>query len=841
MSRTTARNDQIREDVVTGGSLIDSIGIYDETNAYTIGEIVFWSVKVYKATANTVANVKGDVTNSPDLDTANWDCVVDFTENGIQVSSDGTFTNRTNISPGGLSLNQGDGNDPIILLESTDGTHSLTSGSILGSITNNTYGGIIKSHTTAFYGLAIVGITNSASTAAGVLISGHKAQSSTIGAIILNGSHHASNVTATLNTSSVLLDMQNNTSSKLRIYGDGSIELNDAGAKFSLSNNRFFDTFLYAVDSTSVSDNDLVTAGYLDARGYISSATGNDTEIQFNDNGSFGANSNFTYDDSTGVLKLNAANINISSDTTHPNSSNVSPGGICLEQGTNDTPIMLFSSSDVTTGLVSNSSLGNISTSTYGGITKSTDLYGGLSIIGISEGQSNATGLILTGYLINGSNVKGVVAINGASHNSSGTVNSLIDTDIILELMNNGSNRYRFSAGGSMITTNSGTFYNQGNISSGGIALNQNNDAVPIALFSGHGNINISSNTGYLGTVDNSTFGGVIRARLVDGGIAVIGRTEVGHSGVIIRGEITGTGTTGDSTAVIVLDGWSNNGTDNLISNSANILAVRNGSISRLLVDGGGAIHTSPDNDFANRANISSGGVSLGQSNSSPIAMFTNTNVSTVAGYNVGTKDDSTFGIISIYSATTGGLKIAGFTESTYRGLELQGAVTGSGHSTAGAVRIQGWSVSGTSNRIADGNVVLEVCNVESDVFRVMGDGDIYYDTAYAGTLDVEDDIELLEAMKFMHGKEVEYKEDNLDPNGVQIPKNFPNKKIKNSNILKLKSLGFISDSGLTSTGKMTALSLGTITQIYNIIKVLGDKLGYSEEDLKDIAMGINK
>ena len=84
---------QLLDDNLTGASLIDELGFYDETNIYAINKIVAWKNSLYISTANVSANNEGVLTNAPDLDTSHWDEMTDDSSiYSVYPSADQAFT-----------------------------------------------------------------------------------------------------------------------------------------------------------------------------------------------------------------------------------------------------------------------------------------------------------------------------------------------------------------------------------------------------------------------------------------------------------------------------------------------------------------------------------------------------------------------------------------------------------------------------------------------------------------------------------------------------------------------------------------------------------------------------
>jgi len=66
MPRNKGRGKQIFEDTLTGADLVDSIGIYDETDNYSTGTVRLWKAIRYTAIVPITGGVEGDLSNAPD-------------------------------------------------------------------------------------------------------------------------------------------------------------------------------------------------------------------------------------------------------------------------------------------------------------------------------------------------------------------------------------------------------------------------------------------------------------------------------------------------------------------------------------------------------------------------------------------------------------------------------------------------------------------------------------------------------------------------------------------------------------------------------------------------------
>lgn len=133
----------------------------------------------------------------------------------------------------------------------------------------------------------------------------------------------------------------------------------------------------------------------------------------------------------------------------------VSDGGICLDQGSDDTAIMTFKSSDISHGFT-----GQVEADTYGRIQKHSANGGGLQILGLADDDP---GLILFGVADAGS---GTVASNtnayiqvDARKTSSGSVGG-IGSEMLCAFQNDGACKVIFTGAGNIhadTSTGSGT------------------------------------------------------------------------------------------------------------------------------------------------------------------------------------------------------------------------------------------------------------------------------------------------------------------------------------------------------------------------------------------------
>lgn len=76
MPKNLTKGTRIADDTITGADINDSIGIYDETDNYSIGDVVFWKAEKYEAKSLITGGTAGDFSNAPDV-SSDWEIVED--------------------------------------------------------------------------------------------------------------------------------------------------------------------------------------------------------------------------------------------------------------------------------------------------------------------------------------------------------------------------------------------------------------------------------------------------------------------------------------------------------------------------------------------------------------------------------------------------------------------------------------------------------------------------------------------------------------------------------------------------------------------------------------------
>ena len=486
---------------------------------------------------------------------------------------------------------------------------------------------------------------------------------------------------------------------------NGNIQANNLSIVSNVGANTANITGNVVVGNVSTAGNvatgNLLTDNLLYANGVpwdLEKPAGNTTEIQFNDNGNFGANINFTFDATGNLLTVNAtaniANVNVAGNVAGGNilttgvvsaTGNLTAGNVSADgnvYGNN-----LYGNNLYSTGIVSttgNAIAGNIQT--VGQVTATGNITGGnILTVGVVSATGNVQGAFILG---NGFYLNGVANSETANRLVNGTSNvdiPVTDGNVI------------FSVGGSsniIVVATSGQYITgvnsvSGNITGGNLTTTGTANIATLEV-TGTANIALTANVGNLNTL------GVVSAtgNVTGGNLITIG--VVSATGNINGGNVN---TVGNVTAnyVIAESGVIGNVTiddlnvGNITANGfANITGnVTGGNIlfGSGIVSGAGNIYA--DTIFANIAgNIdAAGNINEVQYNGpgdilAASAGFTFNpvgNVLTVNG-NIGGANLNTGGTVSATANVIGG------NVSTVGLITATGNVTGGNLITAGVV-----------------------------------------------------------------------------------------------------------------------------------------------------------
>jgi len=200
-----------------------------------------------------------------------------------------------------------------------------------------------------------------------------------------------------------------------------------------------------------------------------------------------------------------------------------------------------------------------------------------------------------------------------------------------------------------------------------------------------------------------------------------------------------------------------------------------------------------------------------------------------------------TYGQFAKSSGATGGLRIRGFSESTYFALTLLGYQEDTPVTTKG---IYGWPIVAADAYHTNGSTGAQAAPSNSNLFGVVSagaqvkfivdaEGDIHYDGSDAGAYDAEDDIALLRAVQ-----------KSVAPQDV-ITQEFD--KFLNANEDDLIRLGILGMSrtpdeetgeyGLVCLTKLTQLLTGGIVQLYG--KIMERDKRIEALETKMLALGV--
>lgn len=332
---------------------------------------------------------------------------------------------------------------------------------------------------------------------------------------------------------------------------------------------------------------------------------------------------------------------------------------------------------------------------------------------------------------------------------------------------------------------------------------------------------------------ETDTYGQFSKVDGASGGLLIEGLTEDVKSGVVIRGYVdTDSGPLG----TVAIEGYrkSGTGTQNLQDDDC-VLHLSNrvgGKKTRFW--GNARISTNED-----APDVGDGGLCLNQGDDfENIIALKNTDISHPF---TDLDEEDTFCSIKVNGST--GMDIAGYGESNGAGLLLEG-YTESPDSTHAPIIIRGRKSNGGTSWTSVGasEALVEFLSGGGTVCQIYGDGDIENTNGTYGTLDLEDDIGLLQALNTHLDKRKEYYNDARTAMGKHI------KRAKELNIIRdisqeelnrAKDTEVDENTIFMSHAKINALQIGCIVQMWKAVKAIAEKAGLSEQDLKDIMISI--
>lgn len=269
----------------------------------------------------------------------------------------------------------------------------------------------------------------------------------------------------------------------------------------------------------------------------------------------------------------------------------------------------------------------------------------------------------------------------------------------------------------------------------------------------------------------------------------------------------------------------------NVNNNIATIFAIRSGADNsgalkfetynnanpgtRLYIDKEGKIatggETSPDTD--------PGGLCLYHgSNDGKALTFKNSDVNhgmtTIA-------ETDTYCLIKKYITTSGGVNISGITSSEVGlfliGYGTTGVTTNISSSKAGIMVVASKKSGTSSGAFLSTENVVGWRNHANTIMILKGDGELYND--YATSMTTFDD----------------YNDIDLARNTQLALSGIEREKLNKQTIKQLSDLGIINKEGFGSMQQINAITLGAITQLGNVIKIMAKELGWSKNKLMKV------
>ena len=689
---------------------------------------------------------------------------------------------------------------------------------------------------------------NAGSAASGqiVLQTGTAATAATGGGYFRSGNKTtASGGTGSINIYSGYINNASNTSTtgSFMLYSGQAIGPGNSGSVLISSG---------ATDSGN-SGNFNFTTGNADAggdTGYIRLATGDsasgtsgDLRLAVGSGG--GAQGNIEFqDDSITIAQFNMTNRNLELGvdviitTGGETSPDVDPGGLCLDHNSGDANVLTFKNSDVIHPFTTIAEA-----DTYAAFSKVDASEGGLLATGLAK--VDGPGIILRGFTQSPTTgrTSGVVVVSGYKASGSSAV-ALADGEDLFAVANAASIKLLTKGNGDVYT--GGKLFTTGWVSTaelspdvddGGLCLNhsaRSGGPFPTIDFNAVTMKDSGFTHAMTAAVEPDTHGQLRKSTTANGGLTVRGISSGGAGPVTIEGFMTNPSS---SIPCIRLDCFEDDGSLNvgeLKSDTDLMLAVTNATAAAKLKLNVGGTLTIAGSLYAGGnealADVSPGGVNshLGSNTGASLCLQQdniNNPFTTTPGENA-----DTYGKISMYYTGTspapyGGMNISGFVgtgSSAVIGLCLNGyaedADTSESNTTSiGTVCVRAYKAdesNGTTIFGTDDNIFV-VANTNLARFIVKGNGDYYFDGTDQGPFDDEDDIALVAAARS------EMSEDTT--------------KIRPDDKQRLEELG-VMKNGFISGKKMTALQLGAVGQLWNMIRHMAMQLGFSEGQLLEMA-----
>jgi hypothetical protein len=504
----------------------------------------------------------------------------------------------------------------------------------------------------------------------------------------------------------------------------------------------------------------------------------------------------------------------------------VDDGGLCLDHNAGNGNVLTFKNSEVAHAMTSIAE-----TDTYAEFGKNSATIGGLAISGFSEGSE--AGLLLAGHVASASPSEAPVIIEGWKLSGSGRT-AVAAGEALVRLYSGSSERLRVYGDGTT-TWYGGTLATGSETSpdvvSGGICLNQG--STNGRTLTGKGSLAHGITT----QEETDTWLAIQPGAAAAGGAIISGLiTSSANTGMTIRGvtEATTVNTAETTGAVGVMHFIASKGDGttgvSAIGDDENAFVFKNnwtaGTTTRVVIKGDGDIYTAgslyagfPTED------PSVGGLSLDVTDGTdPYVIITNDG----ANHGGVGSEFPNYGCMYIdaYTKTAGGVllrAVAGDSSNTgfHMNVSAETPSTTTSAAAGGVIQLTASDLDTTAHTegaVGDTANLFVIRNNSNTALILKGDGDLYWNgssNAAQAWYDEEDDIALVAAAR----NDLAHEYDKIDEEDVA----------------RLTELG-IMQNGFVSTRKMTALQLGAIGQLFNMIRHMAKELGFNEDALLEMA-----
>jgi len=454
---------------------------------------------------------------------------------------------------------------------------------------------------------------------------------------------------------------------------------------------------------------------------------------------------------------------------------------------------------------------------------------GGTRVIGLSD---QTYGLSLEGIGRSASSTistasEGPISLRGHKWDSVDTNTSLAGTEVCFTIRNytttravmTGNGDWFFS--GKISIDESGSFETAPDVDSGGLCLNHGANDGNVLTFK-----NSDVSVPYTSVVEADTYMEAHKRSGDYGGAIFRGYADSGtEPGMTIHGFSVTPSTSVTSTTAqgctVLRSSMSDGGTGiQDVDDNRLMVTIRNRDTNKIQIVGDGSMYFVDTDAVISTGNedspdCSGGGICLNQNaEDTDILTFKS---SDVAHGMTNIAETDTYGTFAKGSPAAGALRLTGLADSALAiGIALRGyggtTDNTTGSAAIGAITLEGAYANGTGvQAVGNTDNVFVVRNRNSSELMLKGNGDLYTQTGTGGPYDDENDLALAEAAKY----EMAGCYDRITKKDQE----------------RLHELG-IMKNGYVCHQKMMALQLGAFGQIWNVLKGLAEKLGFTDEEL---------